>query len=233
MLKLLPKALGALALVVSATAPIAVASPIASVTFEQVTPGIGSAGQYNWNTGSTNYAGVLYTPFGNGSSSANHFVAFCIERNQYISNGSTYTNNYSFSNLELSPVPGPVMPASAPNDIRSMWAQYRAGVNMNDESAAFQEAIWHLVDPSYNPSLSGSVLTYYNTYLNAGSWVSGLANLATMVSSTNQDQLLELERDYIVGPDGDLILTPAPATLVVAVLIAPALLLRRRAARVA
>lgn len=225
MFKLFLKTLGALALVVSAGGSPAAAAPI-TVSFEGVSPGIGNAGQYNWNSGATNFAGVVYTPFGNGSLSANHFVTFCIEQNQHIGGGTTY-GNYSFSNLEDSPVPGPAMPASAPDDIRAMWAQYRGGVDTNAESAAFQHAVWHLVDPSYNPSLSGSELSFYNTYLNSGSWLSGLANLATMVSSSNQDQLLELQRGYFVDGGGNIV-TPAPATLAIAALMAPALLLRRR-----
>ena len=228
---LLNKSLVGFALVVgfAVTTGSAKAGPI-TVTFEHVGPGIGNAGQYNWNTGSTTYEGVLYTPMGNGSSSMNHFITFCIERNQYISNGSTY-NDYYFSNLELSPVPGPAMPSSAPDDIRAMWAEFRSSLDTNTESAAFQEAVWHLADPGYNPSLSGAELTYYNAYLNSSNWQSGLANLASMVNQERQDQILELEPGYIVDENGNIIPVPAPATLVVALLVAPAMVLRRRLAR--
>ena len=67
-------------MILAGIAPV-VAAPI-SATFEGVNPGIGNAGQYNWNTGSTTYEGLMYTPIGNGSSYANHFITFCIERNQ-------------------------------------------------------------------------------------------------------------------------------------------------------
>ncbi len=213
-----------------ASAPTVQASPI-TVTFEGVNPGSGSAGQYNWNTGATTYTGLLYTPFANGSTFANHFITFCLEKDQFISGGQTY-NDYHFTSLGNAPTPGqPMLPATAAA-IASMWAQYRSSVDTPNESAAFQQAIWHLLNEDYNPSLSGSQLMFYNSYLNSSSWLSGLANLAAMVNGTRQDQVFELEDGYIVNDNGDIVPTPAPATIVVALMLAPAALLRRRATRV-
>jgi hypothetical protein len=223
--------LGSLA---AASSTPAAASPI-TVTFEKVGPGIGNAGQYNWNTGSIAYEGILYTPYANNSSSQNHIVMFCIERNQFINNNTTYSG-YHFANLENAPVPGTVMSSAIANAIRAMWAEYRDDLNVgtttekNEKSAAFQHAVWRLLDPSYNPSLSGNTLNNYNAFLNPSNWKHGLANLAAIVHSQHQDQIFELERGYIVTPGGNLLLVPAPATLVIAVLIAPALVLRRRLA---
>lgn len=229
MSRLLGKSLAGLVLICGLAVGSAQGSPV-TATFEKVGPGVGNAGQYNWNTGSTTYAGILYTPFGNGSSSANHIVMFCIEQDQFISGGTTY-NNYQFASLVNAPVPAPHMTAAAAADIASMWAEYRSTVDTNNESAAFQHAIWHLVDPSYNPSLSGAVLGYYNTYLNSSTWQSGQASLAAMIHPQYQDQVFELKDNYIVGPDGNIVQVPAPATLAVALLIAPALLIRRRLAK--
>lgn len=212
------------------------ASPT-SVSFEGVTPGIGSAGQYNWNTGSTNYEGMVYTPFGNGSSSANHFVTFCIERNQFISGGSTY-GGYHFSTLGGSPVPGPAMSSSTADALRAMWAEFRDDLDVGPDqaarSAAFQEAVWHLMDSNYNPSPSMSANTdYYSTYLNSANWHSGLANLAAIVNGNQQDQIFQLKQGYTVI-NGEITATPEPTTLVIGLLVAPALYLRRRfAAQVA
>jgi hypothetical protein len=222
----------------AATAAPAAAGPI-TVTFEQVNPGLGSAGQYNWNTGSTAIDGILYTPMTNGSSSANHFITFCIQQNQYISGGTTYSD-YTFANLENAPVPGTPMSATAADALRQMWAEFRddldtgSATDKNNKSAAFQNAVWHLVS-GYNPSLSGAELTDYNTFLNPNNWHSGFANLAAIVSQEHQDQILELKSGYVVDPNGNLVATPAPATLAVALLIAPALVLvyRRSAVRVA
>ena len=203
------------------------AAPV-TVSFEGVHPGVGSAGQYNWNTGSTSYTGLLYTPNGNGSSSANHFITFCIEQTQH----TTTLHNYQFSNLITSPVPGSGMSPAAADALRAMWAEFRDDLDVTDRanrSAAFQNAVWHLVDPSFNPSLSGPVAGYYSTYLNSANWNSVLANLATLVSPTQQDQLLELESGYTVV-DGSIQATPEPTMLALGLLVAPAIYLRRRLA---
>jgi hypothetical protein len=210
-----------------ATASGAAAAPV-TLTFENVGPGVGSAGQYNWNTNPT-VSGILYTPFGNGSSSANHFVAFCIERSQFINPGAHYSN-YLFAPLESAPVPGPAMSHATADSIREMWAQFRPGVDTSNESMAFQNAVWHLVDPSYNPGLSGTQLSLYSSYLNPANWHSGFANLAAMVNGDHQDQIFELKPGYTVQ-NGDIVPTPAPAALVVASLLAPALLWRCRRTR--
>ena len=194
------------------------ASPL-TVTFEGVSPAVGNAGQYNWNTGAVNHNGILYTPNANGSSSLNHFVAFCMEQPQYVSPGTTY-GNYTFSNLETSPSPGPVLTVSTANDIRAMWAEYRTGLDTGtfadkaNKSAAFQHAVWQLVDSTYNPTLGGAVGGYYTGYLNSSSWQSGLANLATLVSDDKQDQIFELRRGFIVQ-NGQITEIPEPATLAV------------------
>jgi hypothetical protein len=215
----------AIGLAFAFTAAPVVASPI-TVTFEGVHPGDGSAGQYNWNSGNVVIPDLIYTPNGNGSSSANHFVTFCIERTQYISRNTTYSD-YQFVPLENAPVPNPAMTSAVADAIRAMWAEYRDDLDLGsdraDRSVAFQNAVWHLLDPTYNPGFSSARLGYYNNFLNSSTWNSGRANLMVMASPTNQDQLVQFRAPPFH--------TPEPTTLVAGLLLAPALLLRFRRTR--
>ncbi|MCS7271465.1 MAG: hypothetical protein NZ703_10295 [Gemmataceae bacterium] len=195
----------------------AVAAPV-TVTFNGVGPGYSPAGQYNWTSSGT-IAGLVY-------SSGNNFATFCIEQTQYITPGTTY--QYQFAPLTNAPNPGPVLSVAQANALRAMWAQYRSGVDTNDEAAAFQHAVWHIVDPLYNPSLSGSVLSFYNQYLNSATWTSGYANLAAMVHPHYQDHIVEIQRGWWVNQQGDLEPIPAPASLVVGLLLGVTLLAGRR-----
>ena len=203
------------------------AAPL-SVTFEGVRPGSGNAGQYNWNSGTTSISGLVYTPFGNGSASANHFVTFCIERNQQINGGSTYTS-YSFASLENSPNPGQPMSAETADNLRRMWAEYRDDLDVGTDaeraikSAAFQHAVWSLVEANSQASVPVSEADYFALFLNSNTWRSGLANLMVMGSGNQQDQLVEFAP---LAPDP----VPEPGMLALGLLVAPALYLRRKLA---
>lgn len=197
------------------------AAPI-TVTFHNVSPGHGSAGQYNWST-VTAIPGLVYT-------TGNSFASFCIEQNQYISPNTNYSN-YLFTDLSNNPNPGPRLSSTQANSLKAMWAHYRSSVDTPDESAAFQHAVWHIVDPTYNPSLNGSVLSYYNQYLNSASWSSGYANLIAMVHPNHQDHLVEIQQGWRVNQQGDLEPVPAPATLAVGLVLGIVLLVRQRLTR--
>jgi hypothetical protein len=200
-----------------AAAGVASANPI-TVTFEGVRPGSGSAGQYNWNSGGTTYAGLAYTPFGNGSASATHFVSFCVERTQTISGGTTY------SDYTLVPVTGTT---GTDFILRSMWAQFRDDLDVGTDAeraakgAAFQTAVWQTVEADYLPAMTTAEAGYLSTYLNSANWHSGLANLAIMHSPNSQDQIVALQ--------GGVLATPEPGMLALGLLLAPAVFLRRRA----
>lgn len=200
-------------------AGVASAAPI-SVTFEGVRPGAGTAGQYNWNSGGTTYDGLLYSPFGNGSASANHFVSFCVERTQTISGGHTY------SDYTLVPLTGAT---GSDHALRAMWAEFRDDLDAGTDaeraakSAAFQSAVWCLIDPAYLPALTVQESTYLSTYMTAANWNSGLANLAFLHSENSQDQLVALV--------GSPLATPEPGMLALGLLVAPAVYLRRRWAK--
>ena len=79
------------------------------------------------------------------------------------------------------------MSSSTANAIRAMWAEFRDDLDVGPDqaarSAAFQAAVWHLMDSSYQPSAPMTATTdYYATYLNSANWRSGLANLAVLVN---------------------------------------------------
>lgn len=197
-------------------AGVASAGPI-SVTFEGVRPGSGTAGQYNWNSGGTTHPGLAYTPFGNGSASANHFVSFCVERTQTVSGGTTY------SDYTLVPFTGTTGSDFA---LRAMWAEFRDDLDAGTaaertaKSIAFQHAVWSLIDPAYLPALTATESVYLSTFMTAANWNSGLADLALMSSPTGQDQLVAL----VGGP----LAAPEPGMLALGLLVAPAVYLRRR-----
>lgn len=198
---------------------IATAAPL-SVTFEGVGPNVGNAGQYNWNTGSTTYAGLVYTPYGNGSLSANHFVTFCIEQTQHVSGGSTYSG-YQFALLTGGPVPGPAMSPATADALSMMWAEFFDTLDTAAESAAFQHAVWHLVNPNHNPSLSAVQDGYFDEYLDPLNWKSGHANLALMRNGSQQDQIFQLKGGYTVV-NGNIVPAPEPGTLLLGLLVVPA-----------
>ena len=216
-----PTTLAALLVTGLAVSP-AAANPIA-VTFGDtvnmrymgVTPGHGGDGLYNWSTGHTTYSGLVYSDPDN-----NTLGTFCIERSQDLASGM---RPYQLVTLEQAPTNHHMSPASA-NALRMMWAEYFDDVNTNDEAAAFQNAVWHLVDGSYNsPYASGShVDNLYDLYLNASTWNSGYASLGVLSHANLQDQLVPLR------PAAD---TPEPGMLALGLLVLPAVYLRRKLAK--
>jgi hypothetical protein len=176
------------------------ADPI-TATYTGIGSGIDNAGQAVWTTNGT-YPVVYSGP--------NTFISFCVERSQNLPTGE-HTYN--------------LVGADGATDLRSMWAEYRDDLTTDDESAAFQHAIWHLMDANYNPTLNGALAALYSTYLDSSTWQSGLARLGFLTNADLQDQVVE-----IPPPNVGELPTPAPPTLVVALLIAPALLLRRKLA---
>jgi hypothetical protein len=212
----------------------ATAAPVL-VTFEKVSPGIGSAGQYNWNTGGTTYDGMVYSPYGNGSLSANHFVTFCIEQNQFINPNTAYSG-YEFALLTDGPSPGPAMSSGTADALSMMWAEFFGSLDTAAESAAFQQAVWHLLNPGYSPTptpvaVVDGYVDYYSLYLDPANWKSGKANLGLLKNGGQQDQIFELKKGYTVV-DGNIVPTPEPGTLLLGLLVVPAVAvgLRRRKA---
>lgn len=210
-----PTALAALLLTGMVGLP-AVASPIAvhlgdtlNIQFQGVNPGHGSAGMYNWTSGSTTYDGLVYS-----NPATNNFVTFCIEQSQYVGSGM---NGYQLVALEQAPTGSHMSPATADN-LRAMWAEYFDDVNTADEAAAFQNAVWWLLA---HPNATHSDLTTAGGYL-AG-WGSGRASLAVLTDGHLQDQLVQVKPEALE--------TPEPGLLALGLLVLPAVYLRRKLAK--
>lgn len=100
-----------------------------------------TAGVFNWTTVSSN-AGFAPT-----------FTSFCIELNQHISTGGTYT--YDVIDVENAPNPGQgtggpgvngPMGLDRANQIRQLWGTHFAEIGSdNVKAAAFQLAIWEII----------------------------------------------------------------------------------------
>ncbi len=217
-----------------------------TATFDSVQPGSTSggeyAGQFDWHTSSV-VSGVAYNVTGTNNSSypSTHFISFCIQFNQNISFGSTYT--YNLVNLEAAPQGGTgttTMTASSADRIRRMWAAEVDTGNLNGSatnSAAFQWAVWSILgyvppDLTTVSGLDNAIAIQANYYKNTVSTSAGAkANLWAMASPTAQDQVIELGSGY-VGNDpngGPVLATPAPASLVLALSgLVPFLAFRRR-----
>ena len=188
------------------------------VKFDNVSPGHGATGQYNWHfvdgTPSHNAiagpVGIKYTDVGQS-----HFTTFCVETQQHISGGSRLLSWHP--NLELSiRVPGDRTDHVWEHHdrkfddqpwrrmLREMWSKWHGGLSGNDAFAAFQFAVWHITGQTLDsntghPGSNSNVLALYNQYLDTTQWDSNKkADLAVMHSGLPttyafQDQLLELD----------------------------------------
>jgi len=219
------------------------------VKFDNVSPGHGATGQYNWHfvdgTPSHNAiagpVGIKYTDVGQS-----HFTTFCVETQQHISGGSVYsvgtpTSNYQFVSLAIAPTTsGNItigsLTISRGDALREMWSKWHGGLSGNDAFAAFQFAVWHITGQTLDsntghPGSNSNVLALYNQYLDTTQWDSNKkADLAVMHSGLPttyafQDQLLELDG----GGANLLTIVPAPPALILALAgIVPCFALRRR-----
>lgn len=165
-----------------------------------------SAGSFNWTTVSTNsWLGA-------------QFSTFCIELNQYISPGSSYT--YSVVNLEAGTNPGvgiggPGTTGPLGQDradkLRQLWGMHYDEVNSNITAAAFQIAIWEIIYGQYfTPYTTGAAAATAAINL-SNAWVADVQvrdesqfehRLVAITNGTAQDQLT--------------LHTPVPASLVLA-----------------
>lgn len=200
-----------------------------------VGPGVTSpvyAVQINWTQ---KQAGGVDVPW-----LAHNFSSFCIEYNSHVYLGRDYT--FQVRTLESSPIPGTGMGSAKSDAIRRLWAGYRTAINtassptatnaldgkytVREQYAAFQLAIWKILGTSNLPTnfagdinnLSNIYVTYANNKSNHN-----LANLVALSSGLDskgkpnsdfQDQIVELKDGWVVNGFGDIVKTPAPATVV-------------------
>jgi len=164
---------------------------------------------------------------------AGDFFSFCIERTQDVYFGRTY--DYTTQVLEKSPDPGTTgMGSAKANQIRRLWAivingDGDAGVNQlnptdaatrNKRNAAFQQAIWFIVDESYRSNTKytqSSVKSLVDDYVVKSKTPGKTANLVALTGKTFQDQVVEVGPGYYVDPNGTVVPTPVPPVLVLAV----------------
>jgi hypothetical protein len=222
-----PRLAWVLVLAAGLAAP-ALADPIAvgfgstvSVKFTGVTPGQGNAGMYNWTTGGTTYAGLVYA-----DPAANSFITFCVEQTE---NTSSSPQPYTLVPLEQGPNTRP-MSAGTADALRAMWAEYRDDADDSPAAAAaFQRAVWHLlanphlvpVTPTGGASLLAGTPSLFDQFVNPFNWNSGFAELAVLSNNGFQDQLVQVSSNATLA-------TPEPGTLALGLLVLPAVLLRRR-----
>ena len=161
---------------------------------------------------------ILWTqaPLNNAAWVNNSFTSFCIEINQHVNLGGTYT--FETKALENAPVsPSTPMGITGKADqIRRMWSYAHADplrlhdpVNAAKENAAFQQAIWKILDSNF--TVDNSLSLYVSTFIaQSNNSSNAKANLIALTNPGVQDQIVELNSGYY--PSGnDVIAAPAPA----------------------
>lgn len=154
------------------------------------------------------------------------FVSFCIQRNQNVYFGGTY--DFTTSALDKAPIPGAAMGIGAANQIRRLWAADRGSLgNDNIKNAAFQEAIWKILDSTY--VVDSQVAAQVNLFLlDANNTAKPMANLVALTSEGYQDQIVEVSKGWTVAGDGKVVPTPTPSGLILMLsAVAPIMAYRR------
>ncbi len=143
-----------------------------------------------------------------------NYSSFCIEHNQSVYFGGTY--EYETHPLEGSPNPGfgTGMGTEQADQIRRLWAADRLSLGTdNVKNAAFQEAIWFILDP--NVYVDAVVQSQVDLYIaDSKNTAYAKANLVALTNSVYQDQVVELKDGWTVDPFGDVVPTPVPPALV-------------------
>jgi len=147
-----------------------------------------------------------------------HYSSFCIEVSQNVYFGGTYT--FATSALENAPFNSSsrvstAMASEKADHIRRLWAQSRAGLDTNEQYAAFQIAIWKILgysDPAMD-SVGVNIKQLADQYIENSEHYSQKANLIALTNGGYQDQLVELESGYSSFGDGEVVRTPVPTTL--------------------
>lgn len=178
-----------------ALAAVATATPV-TVTYNGVSPSKtvslskNSGGSYsNYSAGLVNLTGAV----SNQADLRGAFTAFCIDINQSISNGNTYTN-FNTAALQDAPIPTSPMGAGKADQISQLWFNERSILSSADSYAAFQVAIWEIVNDSGLSlsggsfrAASGTVRTLAQGYLDKIDGIGGRSALYAISSPTAQD----------------------------------------------
>ena len=176
-------------------AAVATATPV-TVTYNGVSPSKSvslsknSGGNYNnYTVGLVNLTGAVSNP----TDLRGAFTAFCIDINQSISNGNTYTD-FNTSLLQNAPIPTSPMGASKTDKLEQLWYNERSILSSSDSYAAFQVAVWEIVNDSGLSltggsfrAASGSVRTLAQNYLDKVDGTGGRTALYAIASQSAQD----------------------------------------------
>jgi hypothetical protein len=189
--------LAASAVATLALAAVATATPV-TVTYNGVSPNktvslsktSGVSGSFNnYTAGLVNLTGAASNP----TTLRGAFTAFCIDINQSISNGNTYTN-FNTALLQDAPIPTSPMGAAKADQISQLWANERSLLSSSDSYAAFQVAVWEIVNDTGLSltggtfrAASGTVRTLAQSYLDKVDGNGPRASLYAIASPTAQD----------------------------------------------
>lgn len=156
------------------------------------------AGQFNWTRDGALPGTDVTVP--------TQFGSYCIELTQTLAFNTTY--EFTLANLEDAPVPatppyGVPMGAAKADAIRELWGRFWSPAFTNQDSAAFQLAIWEIVYDGPNGANTGTgvvnlfsninpaTITQANTWLAALDGTGPRANyLQALTSDEFQDQII-------------------------------------------
>ena len=124
------------------------------------------------------------------------------------------------------------MGADQADQIRRLWAANRQSLGTdNVKNAAFQEAIWFILDPNFK--VDAFVQSQVNLYLaDSKNTALAKANLVALTNSVYQDQVVELKEGWTINSFGDVIPTPIPPGLVLVLTGIVPLAIARRGVRI-
>jgi hypothetical protein len=147
----------------------------------------------NLNAGLFNFTGAANAP----ANLQGTFAGFCIELSQSISSGNSYTD-FSTTPLASAPIPGTAMGAAKAALLSELWGRNYASLSTATQYAAFQLAVWEIVQDT-GLSLTGGTLraasstarTQAQTWLSQLNGTGPLASVYAITSPTHQDFLVQ------------------------------------------
>lgn len=203
-----PLAIVVAAIIAAGTLATPAPADFETATFSNVNPGevvtipvngkleSGWAGYYNFVNGS----GLIKGPFS----------GFCIDIGQDIYYNQTV--NFGVAQLQAAPTPGTAMGTTKANLVRELWYNnYSASGLSNSNAAAFQIAIWEIINESSGNPLSVSngaftVSANAATLTTANNWLQALDPTGNGARANNLMALTsDTYQDYVVA-----VPTPAP-----------------------
>ena len=174
---------------------VANATPV-TITYNGVSPSATISLSKNSGSSFSNYTAGLVNLTGTVTNPADlrgAFTAFCIDINQSISNGNTYTD-FNTAALANAPIPTTPMGAAKADQLSELWAAERSLLSTSNDYAAFQVAIWEIVNDTGHSlsggtfkAASGTIRTLAQAMLDKVDGVGARASLYAIASPTTQD----------------------------------------------